>query len=268
MSPLSSLPRVIVVGSLLTACSATQIQQFEQGVENLENSVNAALSAQQRGNSDGSPSDTSEEKTGLVTDYRGVEDTALYQLFRGETYDSNVPTSQQYPRVALTIISTPESHTDWPGLFISEEQAKMMGTQATKYQDIVDNYGGCWDLVATIWSDLNSSKTDKFKWCYPVDQNSEYGGLRFEQFTARTPALDGGSWNTTGTNRTSGPIPPAEPMPSDLAHQKFLDSFTSNFNTRTLNGIMLQSVFDEMNYDYTIYDDRRVWVREFSEAYQ
>lgn len=177
------------------------------------------------------------------------KDTALYGLYYKYPYDENLPFEQQFPRVALTVLDAPPTQSDKSSLFRTKS---------------------CWKLRAKIWSSRTSSQdVEAFHWCTPRDIAGE---LPLEGadiwFSIGQPSKDicktCFKYENTGNLRTEGPVPPRTSIPFDLRHQKFWQS--SGFGIRQMNGLMLASLLYHMGFDWSVVDDRRVWVVEFIQA--
>ena len=225
-----------------------------------------------------------------------VKDTILYRLFDKSPYDTKKPFASQYPRVALTVVSSPPNHSqkmgfDYGGGF-------MPGN-------------GCFTLRAKVWSSAKTSQdVGPFQWCVPQDlpkdfqpenrvlitpcdgcspqyvsKNEPTGSALAEQKGVRNRLLyvagvSGALFanyldhsqrfavgdDTTGTQRTDGPVPPDLCVPTDPAHKRYYASDTGGFSLGTNDGGMVLLMLDAMDLDLNIPSDRRAWIVRFVPA--
>jgi hypothetical protein len=177
----------------------------------------------------------------------GLKGTLLDELFIDTPYDKNIDGEKQWPRVALTVHDEPTFHTK------------------LKPSDSSDIEKGCWKLSAVIWQDQKTSKNvEPFEWCTP--DHVAYG-------VAMSSASMWFSWSadlsynkTTGPKRTNGPIPPSMPIPSDVRHKRYLKN--DHMSAQYYDGLMMISVLYQMGVDWSVVQDKRVWVVKFDNAYK
>jgi hypothetical protein len=203
----------------------------------------------------------------------GLKDTVLYRLFDKYPYDTGKKFDAQYPRVALTVLSTPGNHA-----------------QAGNFTPTGGVYPkpGCFTLRAKVWSSKTESQdVGPFQWCSPRDvpPPPEAAPLGSERGRQRGTAnrlglvagvagdsllqwIDGAymyaiSEETTHSVRTDGPIPPDKPMPDDPAHTRYFGSYAGGFSTQTGDGAMVLLMLNAMDFDMNVHPDRRVWIVSF-----
>ena len=70
----------------------------------------------------------------------------------------------------------------------------------------------CWKLVATVWSDAQTSKKVPFEWCSNKDEFLDRLGPDY--LASLRPNYFPRDYNT-GIQRTEGPQPPSTLIPSD-----------------------------------------------------
>ena len=170
------------------------------------------------------------------------KDTELYGLFIKHPYDTRLSFEQQFPRVALVVLDAPRNHTKPYGLSM---------------------HRACWKLRAKLWRRRDQSKDiETFHWCSPHDIATDVPLSGGNQWFLVDSAK--GQFENTGNQRTPGPVPPFSAVPLDLRHQKFWQS--ERFGPHTMDGVMLLSLLYHMGFDWSILEDRRVWVVEFAQA--
>lgn len=226
-----------------------------------------------------------------------IEATPLAKIFATVPFDPDRRSEDQYPRVALSVLGSPNWHSD----------AKFDGGARSD---------GCWVLEATLWRTAQSSEpVAPFVLCAPED---------FRGVTAINRAVDW--WNdmtfanyirengqlvrsedipTTGNRRTAGPLAPSRRVPVDPVHLAYYSSpvgsaeviaparhrgrpdriqvavdarqqtYTRQLSghsgnvalpAHTMDAAMLTLVLWKMRFDYTVDDDTRVWLIGFSDA--
>ena len=174
----------------------------------------------------------------------GLKGTLLENIFLDSPYDSNRKGDDQWPRVALTVHNEPSFHTGYVGT----------NTCCKK---------GCWKLSAVIWYDSKTSKkVAPFDWCSP--DHVVYGVALADSLQWFIWGADLSFAKTTGFKRTNGPIPPSKPIPSDVRHKRHLKH--SNMSASSYDGLMLSSVLFQMGLDWSVLEDKRVWVTTFENA--
>jgi hypothetical protein len=170
------------------------------------------------------------------------KDTELYGIFLKYPYDTRLSFEQQFPRVALFVLDAPRNHTKPYG---------------------VSTHKACWKLRAKLWRRRDQSKDiESFHWCSPNDIATDVplSGAAY-WFSGGIPGF---AFENTGNQRAPGPVPPFSAVPTDLRHQKFWQSAV--FGPHTMDGVMLLSLLYHMGFDWSILEDRRVWVVEFAQA--
>jgi hypothetical protein len=111
-------------------------------------------------------------------------------------YDEDQPITNQFPRVAITIIDSPP---DWAITFPRPRGWNF----------------GCWKLTATVWeSNTKSRKVPEFQLCLPQDGSDE---VAFGASATWPVRAEKDIPNLTGLKRTDGPRPPATVIPMDRA---------------------------------------------------
>jgi hypothetical protein len=170
------------------------------------------------------------------------KDTELYGLFIKHPYNTTISFERQFPRVALIVLDAPRNHSKDSG---------------------VSKHKACWRLRARLWQRRDQSKDiESFHWCTPYDIATDVPLSGAYEWFAVDASKTG--FENTGNQRTSGPVPPISAMPSDLRHQKFWQS--EKFGPHTMDGVMVLSLLYHMGFDWSVLEDRRAWVVEFSQA--
>jgi len=174
-----------------------------------------------------------------------IEGTPLFHLFTNAQYDTTKPFATQYPRVALTVLTSPPSHNDrWM---------------------IQRNTGGCWSISATVWrSRASSQPVAPFTFCIPRDGAANISLADVIDWGGRTGYF-GATDESTGNRRTDGPVPPSGAFPTDVAHKSYWapEGYLSGDR---LDGLMVGSLLVKMGFDWSIAQDRRVWITRFVAA--
>jgi len=155
-------------------------------------------------------------------------------------YDSSLPFSRQFPRIAVTVLKAPPAHN-----------TLMMAMEGATYPN------ACYKLTARIWKSAASFEdTPEFQWCSPHD--IAYG-VPLDSYTRWSfkGMLDG----STGMKRTLGPLPPDYPYPTDIKHKIFYGSA----GTVSLDYWMMDSVAYEAGVEPSG-EDHRLWFVEFKGA--
>ena len=226
-----------------------------------------------------------------------VKDTPLYHLFDKYPYDTKKPFAVQYPRVALTVVSAPPNHSqtqrqDYGGGFVPRDgcftlRAKLWSS-ATESQD-VGPFQWCSprDLPKAFQPEARQTIT-------PCDGCAPASVPKGNEVTGSELALQKGvrnrllyvagasgslfaNWldhsqnyavgaDTTGTQRTDGPVPPDLAIPTDPAHNRYYASNSGQFDITSGDGGMVLLMFDIMDLDLNIPADRRVWFVRFLPA--
>jgi len=165
-------------------------------------------------------------------------------------YDESIPFAQQYPRIAVTVIKTPSNHT----------------TNMSFHIQTRDYPIGSYTLKARIWySATKYEDTQEFNWSSPDD--IAYGtALRAFGDWSHSPGIIGDALlnGSSGSKRTTGPVPPKTPFPTDIKHANFLRGINGRVDD-TLDGCMMASLAYAAGIDPSTLD-RRFWIVEFTEA--
>lgn len=188
---------------------------------------------------------------------QGIKGTMLDNIFVDHTYDEDIPFHKQFPRVALTILSSPEFHAEMPAYAPS----------STNYKS------GCYEVKAKIWhSSEQSTDIEKVVWCSPDNIATGIPLRGAIQWWSGTTILHAKLAKyeknngpvSTGKKRTEGPIPPDAPIPDDIVHQKYYSA--SMLSANTYDGMMVASILYQMGFDWSYQEDRRVWIVKFNGA--
>lgn len=174
-----------------------------------------------------------ERRADYQTYYRSTRDTALAGLFERYPYKD---TTTIWPRVAVLV----------------EEAPRGAGSQIAEYSRGQTAQDMCWRLRATIWPDaFRSVPIAPFNWCF-----SE---IRFNVAYAQVPTWGVAQKSnmllarqSTGAQRTEGPVPPYSPLPRDASGS---DDFGKQFSYSTA---MVGNVLLDMGFNYGLADGR-VW---------
>jgi len=203
----------------------------------------------------GSIQGVASESTGAIN--QGIKGTILDNIFVDHTYDENIPFHKQYPRVALTVLSSPEFHAEMP----------FASSSSTNYKS------GCYEVKAKVWhSPDQSTDIEKVVWCSPDNIATGIPLRGAIQWWSGTTILHAklAKYGTnigpvsTGKKRTEGPIPPDAPIPDDIVHQKYYSA--SMLSANTYDGMMVASMLYQMGFDWSYQEDRRVWIVKFNDA--
>jgi len=199
-------------------------------------------------------SDNDWRKISERTDYTNINDTKIFGIFRENPFKEEIAPQLSYPRVALIVHSVPKNHNN--NYLISVPGLNKQKMTIEEYEEVA----GCWNLSATVWENSNNSEVIDFGWCYPDDMNGSVYG-KFVNNWKNMISLAGPEGGHTGRDRTTGPLPPKDSFPDNLAHRKFLSDLGGTYDI-----LMLGSIMDAMSFDYTINDDKRFWVVRFDQA--
>lgn len=178
--------------------------------------------------------------------------TQLNNIFDNHPFNNAVPFSSQYPRVAFTVLSSPSGQNENVAFYLS---------------DISRMPKSCWKLQAKIWTDSKKSEeVPPFEACVPnimptqVPLRTYFDWWYNVSLLGKKP-IPG---DTTGIERTLGPIPPDTPFPGGV---KYLAYYRSGLSVpgpadNSAEGILWASIFFKMGF-YPNYDDRRIWVARY-----
>jgi hypothetical protein len=92
-------------------------------------------------------------------------------------------------------------------------------------------------------------------------------GFEFYEWLSTSQNYAAGA-DTTGTQRTEGPVPPNCAVPTDVEHKRYFASNTGQFDITLNDGAMVRLIFDAMDFDLSNHQDRRAWVVRFIPASQ
>ncbi len=225
----------IAMLAALTGCEAT-----EQALNEMAASLDAAFA----------PTSGAVASRSGTSGNTAIDNSALAGLFDNAPYNPQAHFHDQFPRVALTVEKVPPNIQD-----------ASMSSEPT----------GCFELSAVIWRGHDQSETvNDIEWCVPRD--GAYGiSLADAQLWPGGAHLFSTAplHESTGNTRTNGPVPPAQPIPSDPKHQRLLGGVALGGSTMTfryLPGFMFYSVLYKMGFDWNEGQDRRVWITRFTEA--
>jgi hypothetical protein len=227
----------------------------------------------------------------------GVQDTMLYRLFDKYPYDTKKPFAIQYPRVALTIVSAPPNHAqlqqrDFGGGFIPGDGCWTVRAKVWSSANASQNVGPFqWCSPRDLPKDYQPGARVTIIPCdgcspqsVPKNNNptgsamamqrgtrnrllsvAGVSGFQFYEWLSRSRNYAIGA-DTTGTQRTDGPVPPDAAVPTDVAHRRYFDSSSGQFDVTLNDGAMVLLMFDDMDFDLTNPQDRRVWFVKFEPA--
>lgn len=167
-------------------------------------------------------------------------------------YDESIPFAQQYPRIAVTVIKTPSDHK----------------TNMTFRIQTRDYPNASYTLKARIWySATKYEDTQEFNWSSPDDIAYGTALTAFWDWSNK-PGIVGSAMldGSSGSKRTTGPVPPKTPFPTDIKHAQFLGRANGRVGD-TLDGTMMASLAYVAGIDPSTLD-RRFWIVEFTEAVQ
>lgn len=174
-----------------------------------------------------------ERPENFETYYRGVRDTGLSNLFKTARYQD---LQTLWPRVALVVEESPK------GGIIADEYFRVGNTKSSDR---------CWRLHAKVWTGpARSEDIAPFNWCLSeMRYNVGYTGVTRWGTTPKSNMRH--ALSSTGSNRTTGPNPPSEPLPP---HTFYSRQFS--YNT-----IMVANVLLDMDFNFNL-PDGRVWLLE------
>jgi hypothetical protein len=174
-----------------------------------------------------------------------IGSTPLFHLFTNAPYDTTKPFDGQYPRVALTILSSPPNHN-----------------QLWQY---TAGAHGCWTIGAVLWRSKTAPETvTPFVFCVPQDMTTGIPLAFITDWAGRATLHV--SDTTTGNKRTEGPLPPSNPFPTDPAHQMYFAG--GHLDSSAMDGAMFGGLLYKMGFDWSNGADRRVWIVKFVAAGQ
>jgi hypothetical protein len=225
-----------------------------------------------------------------------VRDTILYRIFDKYPYNTKKPFAMQYPRIALTVISGPPNHAhrqqqEYGGGFVPENGCWTLRAKVwSSDKDSQDVGPFQWCSPRDLPKDFQPANVVTIVPCdgcapQQVPKNTPAGSELAAQRGVRNRLLyvagaSGGlfaNWldhsqnyavgaDTSGSERTDGPIPPDVAVPSDPAHARYFASNTGVLDITSNDGGMVLLMFDTMDVNLTIDQDRRVWIVRFLPA--
>lgn len=228
---------VLTLSILMSAC-ATDSNGNKSAIirmDSISNSISTGV---------GSIKSFDAKMSGTVENKFPIEKTGLYNIFEGRPFEDTE--SSSYPRVAITVLSSPAFHS----------------TIVSSGGSFKNSESGCFSLSATVWHSKSRKEViDRFDFCTPSD--GVYGvPLSGVNMWAIRPVLLGVFEESgTGLRRTTGPGVPTNAIPGDPRAQKYLRS--SSIDVTQYDGFMLASILYKMGFDWSQVSDRRVWIVRF-----
>lgn len=179
----------------------------------------------------------------------------LEHLFAKSPFVTGTPLRAQFPRVAFTVLESPPNHAQM-------EMAINVGQQLNEYR-------ACWKLSAVIWLSADQSTSVRpFTACFPdivaglgqitITPYEDWWGIKGEIVTLASD-------DTTGSQRTAGPLPPSMPFPQGVQYLRYFHSTISMVGpeSSTLESYLWTAILYRMDFDPTQIMDRRVWVIKY-----
>jgi len=173
-------------------------------------------------------------------------------------WDPNKKLSEQYPHIAITVLSTPMGWTDDYRVVVRKNnQNKLVHS--------------CFKLKAVVWLDTARSKTtDEFDWC--IDEDMFMSELQ-PTYLYSLAASKADYGQTTGVNRTDGPQPPDKLLPNDRTTLD-MEARTNpqgaskdlNLDGNSLFAIMFANVRKDLGETLGSDGDYRVWITTIKKA--
>jgi len=171
-------------------------------------------------------------------------------------WDPEKPLAEQFPHIAITVDYAPAG---WMDSYLTDASAQG--------RSIISH---CWKLVATVWSDAQTSKKVPFEWCSNKDEFMDRLGPDY--LASLYPRHIDRDYNT-GIERTEGPQPPSTLIPND---RKTLDmeaktnphgvSPDLNHDISTQFALMFANIRKELGQTLTNDGDPRVWIVSIKKA--
>jgi hypothetical protein len=173
-------------------------------------------------------------------------------------WDPNKKLNEQYPHIAITVLSAPMGWTDsYRAMVRKNNNNKLIQS--------------CFKLKAVVWLDATRSKTtDDFDWCVEKDLFMSELQTTYLFSLAATKADYS---QTTGVNRTDGPQPPDKLLPNDRATLD-MEAKTNpqgaskdlNLDQLSLFAIMFANVRKDLGETLGSDGDYRVWITSIKKA--
>ncbi len=173
-------------------------------------------------------------------------------------WDPNKKVSEQYPHIAITVLSAPAGWMDDYRLVVRKANNNKLSQP-------------CFKLKAVVWLDAARSKpTDEFEWCIEHDMFMSELQPTYLYSLAATKAERG---ETTGINRTDGPQPPDKLLPNDRATLD-MEAKTNpqgaskdlNLDANSLFAIMFANLRKDLGETLGSDGDFRVWITTIKKA--
>jgi hypothetical protein len=173
-------------------------------------------------------------------------------------WDPNRKLGEQYPHIAITVLSAPMGWTDDYRVVVRKNNNNKL-------------IQSCFKLKAVVWLDAARSKTtDDFEWCIEKDMFMSELQPTYLYSLAATRADYG---QTTGVNRTDGPQPPDKLLPNDRATLD-MEAKTNpqgaskdlNLDGTSLFAIMFANVRKDLGETLGSDGDYRVWITTIKKA--
>ena len=171
-------------------------------------------------------------------------------------WDPAKPLAEQFPHIAITVDYAPSG---WMDSYL---------TDASAYGRSVMSH--CYKLVATVWSNEQTSKRVPFEWCSDKDEFLDRLGPDY--LSSLRPRYIDRNY-TTGIQRTEGPQPPNTLIPYD---RTTLDmeaktnphgaSINLNDDISTQFALMFANVRKELGQTLVGDGDPRVWIVSIKKA--
>ena len=171
-------------------------------------------------------------------------------------WDPAKPLAEQFPHIAITIDYAPAG---WMDSYFADASAQG--------RSIISH---CWKLVATVWSDAQTSKKVPFEWCSNKDEFLDRLGPDY--LSSMHPRHVDRDYNT-GIQRTDGPQPPSTMIPADRPTLD-MEAKTNphgaspdlNHDYSTQFALMFANIRKEMGQTLTADGDPRVWIVSIKKA--
>lgn len=175
---------------------------------------------------------------------------SMEHLFAQAPYNSAAPLSGQYPRVAFTVLSSPPNHGEF-----------LLATA-------MRNASGCWQLSAVIWrSPSQSEPVAPFTACLQDVLRAPaaaQAGLRsyMNWWGPSSIMWQPSPGETTGTARTTGPLPPNTAFPQGVQAARYYGSVTPGGGPSqdSAEAWFWAAVLYHLDFDPAQFHDRRFWV--------
>jgi hypothetical protein len=172
-------------------------------------------------------------------------------------WDPQKPLSEQFPHVAITVLSTPNG---WMDPYATDKSASGQSV-----------FSSCFKLKAVVWSDAEHSKSvGPFDWC------SNHDEMMADLMPSYPYTLMGNfasARDTTGVNRTDGPEPPEKLLPTDRATMDMIArtnprglSIDLNTDASSRFALMFANVRKDLGETLTTNGDYRVWIVSIKKA--